>query len=266
MIGFFFEACIGMIGFWFLEVTSLLYVVNTLNFFVSGPHVPARPAAAVLGGLLKLLPFQYLAYFPAVVFLGKVQGPELVHGLLIERRGRWRSWCPARVLYRLGLRRYRPTGDDCMTGGPLPPTAAAFARFSLAREMAFRGNFLVKVFVEVLWLGILLSSTAPSSRKTDVVADWTEPQYLFFVGCYFALEGLIETFFLENCTEFAELIRSGDLDFYLLRPIDEQFLITCRNIDWSTAPNVLMGGGVMGLAPAQMGWTFDPPCSAGVPA
>src|SRR5262249_5273587 len=66
-------------------------------------------------------------------------------------------------------------------------------------------------------------------------------------------EGLIETFFLENCTEFAELIRTGDLDFFLVRPIDEQFLITCRSIDWSTAPNVLMGGGLMIIALAQLG-------------
>ena len=32
----------------------------------------------------------------------------------------------------------------------------AFARFGLATELAFRANFLVKVFVEVLWLAILL--------------------------------------------------------------------------------------------------------------
>src|SRR5262249_13672666 len=29
VIGFFFEASIGMIGFWFLEVSSFLYIVNT---------------------------------------------------------------------------------------------------------------------------------------------------------------------------------------------------------------------------------------------
>lgn len=40
VIGFFFEACIGMIGFWFLEVTSLLYIVNTLNFFIAGQMFP----------------------------------------------------------------------------------------------------------------------------------------------------------------------------------------------------------------------------------
>src|SRR5690606_18195339 len=36
MIGFFFECCIGMIGFWLLEVTSFLYVITTLTFFFSG--------------------------------------------------------------------------------------------------------------------------------------------------------------------------------------------------------------------------------------
>src|SRR5262249_22208920 len=40
LVGFFFEASIGMIGFWFLEVTSFLYVVNTINFFVSVHMLP----------------------------------------------------------------------------------------------------------------------------------------------------------------------------------------------------------------------------------
>ena len=63
-------------------------------------------------------------------------------------------------------------------------------------------------------------------RPDKHVAGWSEPQYFFFVGCYFALNGLIETLFLENCNEFAELVRTGDLDFLLLKPIDEQFLVS----------------------------------------
>ena len=62
------------------------------------------------------------------------------------------------------------------------------------------------------------------------------------------MNGLIEMFFLDNCNEFAELVRTGDLDGLLLKPIDEQFLITCRRIDWGTAPNVLMGSAVMAIA------------------
>lgn len=130
-------------------------------------------------------------------------------------------------------------------------------RFTMSRELAFRGNFLVKVSVEILWLAILLAFYRTVFARTKMVAGWPEEQYLFFVGCFFALNGLIETFFLENCNDFAELVRTGDLDFLLLRPIDEQFLITCRKIDWGTGPNVLMGGAVMGISLYQMGWHFD---------
>src|SRR5262249_32108544 len=42
-----------------------------------------------------------------------------------------------------------------------------------------------------------------------------------------------------------------------LQPIDEQFLITSRKIDWSTAPNVILGAAVMGIALHRMGWSFD---------
>lgn len=133
----------------------------------------------------------------------------------------------------------------------------ALARYGLARELAFRGNFLAKIFVEVLWLSILLIFYRTIFTQTSVVAGWSEAEYLFFVGCYFALEGLIETLFLSNCSEFSELVRTGDLDFFLIRPIDEQFLITCRAIDWSTAPNVLMGLGVMLTALARLGWPVN---------
>lgn len=134
----------------------------------------------------------------------------------------------------------------------------ALARFSLVRELAFRSNFLVKIFVEVLWLGILIAFYETVFARTDVVANWTRYEYLFFLGFYFALGGLLETFFMENCNNFADLVRTGDLDFFLLKPMDEQFLVSCRSIDWSCAPNVLMGAGVMVAAFISSGNAFDP--------
>jgi ABC-2 type transport system permease protein len=129
----------------------------------------------------------------------------------------------------------------------------AFGRFSLNREMAFRGNFLMKVLLEVVWLGILLLFFHTIFRNTSRIEGWNEYQYLFFLGCYYALEGLIETLFLENCVEFGELVRTGNLDFFLLKPIDEQFLLSFRHIDWSTAPKILIGGALMGFGLWELG-------------
>jgi ABC-2 type transport system permease protein len=110
LMGFYFETSIGMIGFWFLEVTSFLYVINTLNFFISGHMFPIDLLPPFWATLFKLMPFQYLAYFPAAVFLGKIRGPELVQGIVIEL-----FWVIVligftRVLYRRGLRQYSAYG------------------------------------------------------------------------------------------------------------------------------------------------------------
>jgi ABC-2 type transport system permease protein len=110
VLGFFFEACLGTLGFWFLEVSSLLYVVNTINFFVSGQMFPLDLLGEPWAGALRSLPFQYLAYFPTMIFLGKVRGDDLVRGLLTATAWAVALIVLARLLYRLGLRRYSAYG------------------------------------------------------------------------------------------------------------------------------------------------------------
>lgn len=139
----------------------------------------------------------------------------------------------------------------------------AFGRFCLVNEMAFRGNFVMKVLVEVLWLGILLIFYQTLFTYTSKVGDWKALPYLFFLGCYYTLEGVIETLFLENAVDFADMVRTGNLDFYLLKPIDEQFLVSLRKVDWSTATKIPLGGAIMAFALVQMGWAFDPGRLAG---
>jgi len=51
-----------------------------------------------------------MAYFPAAVFLGKIQGTALVYGLLGELAWALVFIALSRWLYRLGLRRYSAYG------------------------------------------------------------------------------------------------------------------------------------------------------------
>jgi ABC-2 type transport system permease protein len=117
LLGFFLEAAIGMIAFWFLEVSSLLFVYMLLNFFLSGHMFPLDMLRSVpLGGgftcfdLVQLLPLQYLAYFPSAVFLQKVEGAELAAGLAVQAA--WVVICivACRVALHRGLIRYSGFG------------------------------------------------------------------------------------------------------------------------------------------------------------
>ena len=110
LVGFFFEVCVGLVGFWFLEVTSLLYIVMTLNFFISGHMLPLDLLPRPWSTILKSLPFQYMAYFPAVVFQGKVKGLDLAFGLLAEFLWAGFFIVLARWLFKRGLKHYSAFG------------------------------------------------------------------------------------------------------------------------------------------------------------
>jgi len=111
IIGFYFEVCLGMLSFWILEVTSLLYVVTTLSFFLSGHLIPLD-LLDTTGWLdvLKNLPFAYLAYFPAAVFLQKISDDELLFRFFIGVLWALFFFLLSRVILYFGLRKYSAYG------------------------------------------------------------------------------------------------------------------------------------------------------------
>ena len=110
LLGFFLEATIGMLGFWFLEVQSLLFIYMLFNFFFSGHMFPIDMLPGVWGHAVRLIPLQYLAYFPAAVFLGKITGPELIRGLWVQLAWLLFFVLASRAAFRFGVRRYSGFG------------------------------------------------------------------------------------------------------------------------------------------------------------
>jgi ABC-2 type transport system permease protein len=115
LLGFFLEAAIGMLAFWWLEVSSLLFVYMLLNFFLSGHMFPIDMLDSpnvpwIFATLVRLTPLQYLAYFPSAVFLQKITGWELVQGLCIQAG--WVLTCilACRMMFHYGVKRYSGFG------------------------------------------------------------------------------------------------------------------------------------------------------------
>ena len=110
LLGFFLESCIGLVGFWFLEVTSLTFIYMLMNFLLSGHMFPLDLLPTEIRWLVDFLPFKYLAYFPAAVFLGKIQGPDIYYGLMTEIAWVLFFIFLSRVLWWKGVKRYSGFG------------------------------------------------------------------------------------------------------------------------------------------------------------
>jgi ABC-2 type transport system permease protein len=110
LLGFFLEACMGLVGFWWLEVSSLLFVYMLFNFFLSGHMFPLDMLPPPWRSIVEMTPLMYLAYFPAAVLLGKIAGWELARGLAIEAIWVVFFILLSRILFHYGTRRYSAFG------------------------------------------------------------------------------------------------------------------------------------------------------------
>ena len=81
-------------------------------------------------------------------------------------------------------------------------------------------------------------------QYTDSIGQgsgWDRDKFFLFIATTWFINSLVQAFFMPNAEEFSELIRTGGLDFALLKPIDTQFLVSFRRIDWSALSNFVAG-------------------------
>lgn len=137
-------------------------------------------------------------------------------------------------------------------GGPIGPSGplrylrvmAVFARNSLVRDMTFRVNFLINVASSISWvlmnLGfyLLIFRFAPSIGAST---GWEQWPFFAFLATGLLINSAVHALFMVNADELSELIRTGNLDFALLRPIDTQFMVSLTRIDWSALGNFCVG-------------------------
>jgi ABC-2 type transport system permease protein len=143
---------------------------------------------------------------------------------------------------------------------------------SVTRETMFKGNFLLWIVVELLWFGLQLAFISVLYLHTDSIGTWTKWQVVLLIGASHVIQQTFQAFFLVNCTNLSELVRTGKLDFLLLLPVNTRFVVSLRQVDLGAFVNAVSGMAVMAYAahrlqlaptPLQVGG-FAVLCVAGV--
>ena len=130
-----------------------------------------------------------------------------------------------------------------------------FLKNSLVRAMMFRGHFLIEVCTQVFWIAAQLILFEIIYARVPQIQDWTQYEYFAFMATGMLINGLVEALFMPNCSNFSELIRTGNLDFAMLKPIDTQFLVSFETVDFSMVNQVVISLGILWFSLAQLGVT-----------
>lgn len=115
-----------------------------------------------------------------------------------------------------------------------------FVRNSLVRDMTFRTDFIINAISSVSWMAMNLGFYVLVYRETPRIMDWDKYEFFVFISTTMFINSLVQTFFMPNAQELSEQVRTGGLDFALLKPIDTQFLVSLRRINWSSLGNFVV--------------------------
>lgn len=141
-----------------------------------------------------------------------------------------------------------------------------FARNSLIRDMTFRSNFVLDCISSLSWLLMNLGFylvVFSHVKSIGVDTGWRSDEFYVFLATTWLINSIVQAFLMPNAQEFSELIRTGGLDFALLKPIDTQFLISFRKVEWSSLSNLVLGLIILVYAMVRLSWRTDPAWSVG---
>src|SRR5215211_5174762 len=114
--------------------------------------------------------------------------------------------------------------------------------------MTFKSNFLLWIVVETLWFGLQLGFIGVLYLHTDHIGTWTKWQVVMLIGGSHFIQQMFQAFFLINCTNLSELVRTGKMDFLLLLPVNSRFVVSLRQVDLGAFVNAGFSLAVMTYA------------------
>jgi ABC-2 type transport system permease protein len=131
-------------------------------------------------------------------------------------------------------------------------------RLALMNELAYRFDFVVQLLESGVNLGTSLVWIAVIFRHTEKLNGWDPTRLVALVGIFILLQGLRDVLIQPGLSRFMGEVRSGNLDFTLLKPEDAQVLISVRQVRVWKIADLLVGACTVGVAVSRMsveiGW------------
>lgn len=97
---------LATLAFWVLEISTLVFILYSFEYFLSGRIFPIDVMPEGLKAVLMALPFPYELYFPVAIWMGRVSGGALWGGLAVQAAWTLALLAASTWLWRRGVRHY----------------------------------------------------------------------------------------------------------------------------------------------------------------
>ena len=113
--------------------------------------------------------------------------------------------------------------------------------FNASSFFAFRSIVINSLLSGTVWSISTLVSTLLLTSKARSVYGWSQNELILLTGTFTLTWGLSNLLFQRNFQDLALLIDRGKLDGILLKPVDSQFFVSFRQINYAGVARLIIG-------------------------
>lgn len=103
-------------------------------------------------------------------------------------------------------------------------------RTSITSQMQYRADFLIHFVLAFFWTSWTVTPLILVFRLRSEVAGFTFEQAMLVMSAFMILRSILDGFINPNLIAVVDHIRSGTLDFVLLKPADSQLLVSTSRV------------------------------------
>lgn len=121
----------------------------------------------------------------------------------------------------------------------------AILKINLSAFFTYRGNFLNSLLSSFMWGLFSIVSIILLTNRVQTLFGWSRDEIITLTAMFAIVLGIFHMFFSRNFEYFSRIIDLGQLDSFLLKPVDSQFFLSTRYVNFASIIRIVMGVGLM---------------------
>jgi ABC-2 type transport system permease protein len=133
-----------------------------------------------------------------------------------------------------------------------------FRKMNLMVMFEYRADFFFWGFVSGMWTVFNFFFTALLVGSTGSLAGWSQQEMFVLISVFTIYDAFTWSFFYHNMRYYMNYVFSGELDKFLVRPIDAQFMLSVEHNSYNNLIRLFIGIGMLIHSLISLGRPLSP--------
>lgn len=104
-------------------------------------------------------------------------------------------------------------------------------RAGVVTDLEYRANLIARALGDFIWYAAQISIFEVLFHHTQRIGSWNLEQTRVFLGVLFVADAAYAVLFNDSLERFTDIVRRGDLDLLLAKPVNSQFMLSLQKFN-----------------------------------